>query len=269
MKLSINAEHFCDRADGSKRPLETALKLCADAGFSNVDLLVPENEAEQTAEILETYALKVNQSHCPFNRYAKKDYALFAEDILSTVRSAHRLGSKILVVHGDEFDFSAEAYSEKAVLEFNYRLFSPAVELLDRFGMKLAFENVFPDMNVPRYCSTPEELLTLVGKFPKETVGICLDTGHAKVADDKHYLENIRSYADRVIATHMHDNYYGKDLHLFPFLGELDLAACVNILKEAGYAGEVTYEFVYDRIPDEFLPEVLHLLYRMGKFLTV
>ena len=269
MKLSINAEHFCDRADGSKRPLETALKLCADAGFSNVDLLVPENEAEQTAEILETYALKVNQSHCPFNRYAKKDYALFAEDILSTVRSAHRLGSKILVVHGDEFDFSAEAYSEKAVLEFKYRLFSPAAELLDRFGMKLAFENVFPDMNVPRYCSTPEELLTLVGKFPKETVGICLDTGHAKVADDKHYLENIRSYADRVIATHMHDNYYGKDLHLFPFLGELDLAACVNILKDAGYAGEFTYEFVYDRIPDEFLPEVLHLLYRMGKFLTV
>lgn len=105
MKLSINAEHFCDRADGSKRPLETALKLCADAGFSNVDLLVPENEAEQTAEILETYALKVNQSHCPFNRYTKKDYALFAEDILSAVRSAHRLGSKILVVHGDSLIF--------------------------------------------------------------------------------------------------------------------------------------------------------------------
>ncbi|MGI6196414.1 MAG: sugar phosphate isomerase/epimerase family protein [Eubacteriales bacterium] len=269
MKLSINAAHFCDRADGRKRPLEEVLKRCADAGFSNVDLLVPENQAEQTAKILEKYALTVNQSHCPFNRYEKKDYALFAEDILSAVRSAHLLGSKILVVHGDEFDFSAEAYSEKAVLEFNYRLFSPAAELLDRFGMKLAFENVFPDMNVPRYCSTPEELLTLVGKFPKETVGICLDTGHAKVADDKHYLENIRSYADRVIATHMHDNYYGKDLHLFPFLGELDLAACVNILKDAGYAGEFTYEFVYDRIPDEFLPEVLHLLYRMGKFLTV
>ena len=269
MKVSINAAHFCDRADGRKRPLEEVLKRCADAGFSNVDLLVPENQAEQTAKILEKYALTVNQSHCPFNRYEKKDYALFAEDILSAVRSAHLLGSKILVVHGDEFDFSAEAYSEKAVLEFNYRLFSPAAELLDRFGMKLAFENVFPDMNVPRYCSTPEELLTLVGKFPKETVGICLDTGHAKVADDKHYLENIRSYADRVIATHMHDNYYGKDLHLFPFLGELDLAACVNILKDAGYAGEFTYEFVYDRIPDEFLPEVLHLLYRMGKFLTV
>ena len=269
MKLSINAAHFCDRADGRKRPLEEVLKRCADAGFSNVDLLVPENQAEQTAKILEKYALTVNQSHCPFNRYEKKDYALFAEDILSAVRSAHLLGSKILVVHGDEFDFSAEAYSEKAVLEFNYRLFSPAAELLDRFGMKLAFENVFPDMNVPRYCSTPEELLKLVGMFPKENVGICLDTGHAKVADDKHYLENIRSYADRVIATHMHDNYYGKDLHLFPFLGELDLAACVNILKDAGYAGEFTYEFVYDRIPDEFLPEVLHLLYRMGKFLTV
>ena len=268
MKLSINAAHFCDRADGGKRPLEEVLKLCAAAGFSNVDLLVPENQAEQMAGILEKYALTVNQSHCPFNRYEKKDYALFAEDILSAVRSAHLLGSKILVVHGDEFDFAAETYSEKAVLDFNYRLFSPAVELLGRFGMKLAFENVFPDMNVPRYCSTPEELLKLVGMFPKENVGICLDTGHAKVADDKHYLENIRLYADRIIATHMHDNYYGKDLHLFPFLGELDLPACVKILKDAGYAGEFTYEFVYDRIPDEFLPDVLRLLYRMGVYLA-
>ncbi len=268
MKLSINAAHFCDRADGRKRPLEEVLKLCAAAGFSNVDLLVPENQAEQTAGILEKYALTVNQSHCPFNRYEKKDYALFAEDILSAVRSAHLLGSKILVVHGDEFDFAAETYSEKAVLDFNYRLFSPAVELLDRFGMKLAFENVFPDMNMPRYCSTPEELLKLVGMFPKENVGICLDTGHAKVADDKHYLENIRLYANRIIATHMHDNYYGKDLHLFPFLGELDLPACVKILKDAGYAGEFTYEFVYDRIPDEFLPDVLRLLYRMGVYLA-
>ena len=121
MKLSINAAHFCDRADGRKRPLEEVLKLCAAAGFSNVDLLVPENQAEQTAGILEKYALTVNQSHCPFNRYEKKDYALFAEDILSAVRSAHLLGSKILVVHGDEFDFAAETYSEKAVLDFNYR----------------------------------------------------------------------------------------------------------------------------------------------------
>ena len=92
MKLSINAAHFCDRADGGKRPLEEVLKLCAAAGFSNVDLLVPENQAEQTAGILEKYALTVNQSHCPFNRYEKKDYALFAEDILSAVRSAHLLG---------------------------------------------------------------------------------------------------------------------------------------------------------------------------------
>ena len=66
----------------------------------------------------------------------------------------------------------------------------------------------------------------------------------------------------------MHDNYYGKDLHLFPFLGELDLPACVKILKDAGYAGEFTYEFVYDRIPDEFLPDVLRLLYRMGVYLA-
>lgn len=77
---------------------------------------------------------------------------------MNAVESAHILGSEILVVHGDEFDFSGMEYSEKAVLEFNYRLFSPAVEKLAEYGMKIAFENVFPDMVVPRYCSTPDEL---------------------------------------------------------------------------------------------------------------
>ena len=267
MRLSINAEHFCDRADGTKRTLEGVLSLCADAGFTCVDLLAAEPDAEQTAMLLEKYALSVNQSHCPFNRYVKKDYTLFAEDIRSAARSAHLLGAEIFVVHGDEFDFGAESYSDEAALEFNYRLFSPIVEQLDTYGMKLAFENVFPDMNTPRFCSTPEQILKLVGKFPKENVGICLDTGHASVADEVHYLENIRSYADRIIATHIHDNYYGKDLHLFPFLGELDLPACVRILKDVGYTGDFTYEFVYDRTPDEFLPEVLALLYRCGKYL--
>ena len=57
-------------------------------------------------------------------------------------------------------------------------------------------------------------------------------------------------------------------VQLFPFLGELDLPACVKILKDTGYAGEFTYEFVYDRIPDKFLPDVLRLLYRMGVYLA-
>lgn len=268
MKLSVNAEHFCDRRDGTKRDLGEVLKMIRKAGFEKVDLLVGINEAQKTSEILKETGLTVNQSHCPFNRYEKKDYAEFAKDIMNAVESAHILGSQILVVHGDEFDFSSGMdYSEKAVLEFNYRLFSPAVEKLAQYGMKIAFENVFPDMGVPRYCSTPDEILKLVKLFPKENAGICLDTGHAKVADDKNYLANIRSFADRIISTHIHDNYYGKDLHLFPFLGQLELEECVKILSDSRYGGDFTYEFVYDRIPDEFLPDVLSLLYKMGLYL--
>ena len=110
MRLSINAEHFCDRADGTKRALDRVLSLCVGAGFSCVDLLAAESDAEQTAMLLEKYALSVNQSHCPFNRYVKKDYTLFAEDIRSAVRSAHLLGAKIFVVHLSLIHISSRLY---------------------------------------------------------------------------------------------------------------------------------------------------------------
>lgn len=267
MELSVNAAHFCGRADGTKRELKTVLQLCRAAGFRAVDLRVPPEQTEDTAAYLAQIGLTVNQSHCPYNRYAKKDYADFAADILTAAKAAAALGSKIFVVHGDEFDFTAQPYSREAALEFNYRLFSPAAEFLEQNGMRLAFENVFPDMDVPRFCSLPEELAALTDKFPRETVGICWDTGHGKVANEKEYLSDMASLADRFIATHIHDNYYGKDLHLFPFLGQLNWEGTVNVLKNAGYAGEFTYEFVYDRIPDAFLPDVLSLLYRMGEYL--
>ena len=52
----------------------------------------------------------------------------------------HRMGSKIAVVHGDEFDFDNMEYSKEAVLEFNYRLFYPIVEYAEKNGMQVAFE---------------------------------------------------------------------------------------------------------------------------------
>lgn len=41
----------------------------------------------------------------------------------------------------------------------------------------------------------------------------------------------------------------------------------MSLLSDSRYGGDFTYEFVYDRIPDEFLPDVLSLLYKMGLYL--
>lgn len=266
MNLSINARHFCMRSDGTSRSMKDVLTCVKNAGFNYVDILVPHSDIPETVNLLEQTGLSVNQSHCPFNRYEKKDYADFAKDIMDAAVRAHALGSKIFVVHGDEFDFDSMTYTKQAALEFNYKLFSPVAEYLSQHNMKLAFENLFCDGG-PRFCSDTDELCMLTDKFPRDAVGICWDTGHGKVSDPKNYIANMSSVSDRIISTHIHDNNHDTDMHLFPYLGNLDWKSAAKVLKDSGYKGEFTYEFVYDRIPDEFLGDVLSLLYRMGEYI--
>lgn len=266
MELSINANHFCKRRDGEPRSLAFVLERLSAAGFRRIDYLTDFGETENAPELLAKYGMTVNQSHCPFNRYAGKDYSEFSKDIMTAAKNAHALGSPLLVVHGDEFDFENGEYSFTAALEFNYRLFYPVVDYASANGMTVAFENLFPDCDKPRFCSTPEEIIAIVDRFSSKNVGVCLDTGHAHVADKENYLGNISMYADRVVSTHIHDN-FGSDSHMFPYTGKIDLEECVRMLKRSGYDGDITYEFVYDRIPDAALSSVFDYLYSAGKVL--
>lgn len=269
MKLSINPKHFIPRRDGTNRGLSLILKEVKQAGFDCVDILVSKAELSETIKLLEKNNLTVNQSHSPFFRYEKTDYKEAAKKIMNAAECAYELGSKIFVVHGDEFDIKNMEYSHAAALDFNYNFFAPVAEYLAKHDMKIAFENLFYDgFGIPRFCSSPEELIAITDRFPRDVAGICWDTGHGKVADEKNYIKNMASVSDRIISTHIHDNDHEQDLHLFPFLGNLDWDNTIKVLKDNNYGGEFTYEFVYDRIPDEFLPDILSILFRMGKYIT-
>lgn len=268
MKLSINAGHFMVNAERA-RTLEECVLLVKNAGFNCIDLQ-PETieNPEEIAEFIKKNGMRVNQTHAPFNRYKRADISVLEEKLKSAVEKSKLLGADIMVVHGDEFDFSKEWTKDKAI-EFNYRLFYPIVEFASANGMKIAFENVFEDIpERPRVCSRTEELLELVGRFDTDAVGVCWDFGHAKVQYPEGYVAELEKVADRVIATHVHDNYYGKDLHLFPFLGDTDWKGNMSVLKKAEYAGEFTFEFVYDRIPDMLIADYLEIIHKSGKYLT-
>ena len=60
-----------------------------------------------------------------------------------------------------------------------------------------------------------------------------------------------------ISCTHVHDNYYNKDLHLLPYQGNLEWTAHMRYMKENGYRGNFTYEFVYGNMPPMILHEYL------------
>ena len=48
----------------------------------------------------------------------------------------------------------------------------------------------------------------------------------------------------------------GRDLHLPPFLGEIDWARQMALLKQGGYTGKLSFEMVYGVFPEALLPIV-------------
>ena len=271
MNIGINPGHFIKAAVGEEeRSWREALDLVVEAGFKHFDFVCREENVEPVSEYLKEKEITVTQSHIPFNRYAKKDYSLFREDVMACADRAKRLGSKILVVHGDEFDMKSAAYTNKRALEFNYSFFYPLVEYAEANGMRVAFENLFQDPNMfreTRFCAHVDELCELVDKYNSKNVGICWDSGHGYMQYGAKHLEALKEAGSRIICTHLHDNYYSRDLHVFPFLGEIDWKEFIHALRGTGYEGNFTYELVYDRLPKALAPEYLKLLYKTAEYI--
>ena len=271
MRLGINPFHFIKAGIGeTPRTHKECIDLVKMAGFCALDVAVDDTAtAEELADYIANQSLEVIQTHMPYNRYVAKDYDLFAASVMKRAKNAKIMGSKILVVHGDEFDFEHMTYSKEAALEFNYRLFDPLVEFAATNGMRVAFEDLFEDdpTEPPRFCSEVEDLCRLVDKYDPNLVGICWDSGHAKVHYGDKHIDALKVAGSRIIATHIHDNYYDKDLHLFPFMGDLDWPAFIQTLRQTGYKGDFTYELVYDQLPKALAPDYITLLRKSGEYI--
>lgn len=272
MNLSINPRHFLEAAVWEeKRSLLEAIDLVSVAGFSRFDL---EATSEEEAEMLSCYMkeknLAVIQSHMPFNRYKRADADVFHQSVMEYAKNAKRIDSKILVVHGDEFDYQNQAYTSKAALEYNYRFFYDLVDYAAKNGMRVAFENTFQEptrTSRPRFGALVDELCALVERYQTDVVGICWDMGHARVQYGTQDMNALKIVGDKVICTHIHDNYYEQDLHGFPFTGNIDWKAFMAILKDIGYQGDLSFEFVYDHLPKGLAPDYLKLIYRSGEYM--
>jgi sugar phosphate isomerase/epimerase len=134
-----------------------------------------------------------------------------------------------------------------------------AIEHLKAFasplGVQLLLENLANDV------ATPEHLVEIVRVGHFQTVGFCLDVGHANlampVAETSHsaaksgVAQAFEAFGDRVVELHLHDNHgtvpgNSKDEHLWPGDGTVpwtEVAECVAAMKTAPVGMlEIAYE---------------------------
>jgi sugar phosphate isomerase/epimerase len=86
-------------------------------------------------------------------------------------------------------------------------------------GVKILLENLQNEV------TTPEHLLEIVRVGHFDTVGVCLDLGHAHLAAPEDHIgidAAFEQLAPRIAQLHVHDNHGVKDEHLWPESGTID-----------------------------------------------
>ena len=278
MEQAINLGFVqCRYGTEEKRSVSEALDLCKEAGFMRLDYLVdvakPDylEQARRDREAVDARGMKVTQSHCPFFRYGENGVEKFKEFAPRAVEAAAILGAEFLVIHADEYRSGGE-FDAAETLRQTQEYLKPVIERCVQKGVRPAIENLFEDKyggpQRSRYTSEAEEVLAVIESFPGSGIGCCWDSGHHNVSFGKERVfEKLEILAPHIVCTHMHDNKYGFDMHKPAFFGSIDWAKVMEVLKKAGYQGDFSWEFVYERMPDALYKEYLHFMYSIGEYL--
>lgn len=135
------------------------------------------------------------------------------DEIKRALETAEHVPFRNMVMHlGERYDGWSQRTMEYA---------EAALEHLGAFarplGVRVLVENLLSDP------TTPEHLVTLLELGHLDSIGVCLDLGHAHISVG--VQEAMRVLGSRIVSMHVHDNHGTKDEHLWPGDGTIDWPA--------------------------------------------
>lgn len=143
------------------------------------------------------------------------------DEIKRALEAAEQIPFRFLIVHlGDREDTWGLRALEHSITALEHlRAFA------NPLGVKLLIENLQGEV------ATPAHLIEILNAGHLTDLGVCLDVGHAYLADGVGpALEVLR---DRVRSSHLHDNKGDKDAHLWPGDGTIAWDDVLGGLKAA------------------------------------
>jgi sugar phosphate isomerase/epimerase len=166
------------------------------------------------------------------------------DEIKRALESADSIPFRKLVVH------LGERYDDWSPRTIEYAL--TALEHLGAFARPLGVQPLVE--NLTGEPTTPEHLIEILTIGHLDSVGVCLDLGHAHMTVG--VPAAIATLADRIVQVHAHDNSGLKDEHLWPGEGSIDWIATAAALDALPAPPAVVLE-LSSKLTDEpaILPE--------------
>ena len=168
----------------------------------------------------------------------------------SRVELCARLGGDAVVMHipGGLWQHLGISWSE--ALEHSTIALDRLRPLCEKLGVSLSVENSGEYAPFDR-----QKFDFYFSRYPQEFMAFCLDVGHSHLGGN---LEELKGYAQRLNALHLHDNSGESDDHQPPFYGTIDWEGLLSWLYEIRYPRSLSFEMNYSRTkfgggPDEFV----------------
>ena len=142
------------------------------------------------------------------------------DEIKRALEVAERVPLKYLVVHlGEQYD----PWSQQTI-EHSLTALEHLAAFAKPLGVRILVENLSNE------ATTPERLMSILEIGHLDTIGVCLDTGHAHMTVG--VREAIATFGDRIVSVHTHDNKGTRDEHLWPGEGTIDWPGVAEDLKK-------------------------------------
>ncbi|HKR28692.1 MAG TPA: sugar phosphate isomerase/epimerase, partial [Acidobacteriaceae bacterium] len=143
------------------------------------------------------------------------------DEIKRALEVAEQIPLRFLIIHlGERDDTWGPRALEHAITALEHlRVFASPL------GVKLLVENLQGEV------ATPAHLLEILNVAHLDSIGVCLDVGHANLADG--VPAALAELKDRIRSSHLHDNKGDKDAHLWPGDGTIQWDETVQELRGA------------------------------------
>jgi len=271
MKICIQTGNLFDRFG-----IERACGMIAEAGFEGVDLnldksispadirggnykgnCVFEKSPQEAADAwepvwraLKKEGLEVCQAHSIYPSYVpgRPEVLEWTSRMhAAAVEYAEYTGCRFLVVHGIGVSPRDSSITQEKADELNMRLYGSLTGALKGKKLTVCHENLFTGSG-PYFqgaCADPHRAAAYIDELNRqagrEAFGLCVDTGHLNLLGI-----DFRTYAPvagkRIRALHINDNLGNGDSHRIPFAGSFNWRSFLELLKETGYSGDLSFE---------------------------
>ena len=234
------------------------LEAVAAAGFRETEITAEgeawntpgTHDAARIRKALEQFEIFPHTIHTPMSGVnLASTLEAIRKDGIARIGDAMRLlgelGGRTAVVHPtgwpgqDEPSFSLE-YIGQAV-EIVHRSVAELVPVAEETGIRIALENL-PAAGLPhRPLTSMQQLRAFIAAFPAEHVGLCLDTGHARICG-LDPAEQARIASERLFALHLQDVDGENDCHWIPNRGVINWSEFGSALDAIEFSGARTFE---------------------------